>query len=336
MKKLLLSALAMLFLLSSTAQAAVNIRFAHGEAEDQTYGVYADMFAKKVEKLSNGEIKCTVFANGVMGAELQAGQKVQQGTLQMALVTSSNVGSLAPSANIMALPYLFSSPDMLMGEQGYLRESSPFRAELGRRILAESGKLRLLGVGTNGFRLLFTKPKPIQSMADLKGLKLRLPSNPVLQRLWENWGAGAYPISWAETFTAIQQGVADGYESPLDTLLKSGFYPYTTFVTENLTYTPQSFFLLVNASWFNKQPEKIQKLLVQAAAENDVEHFAWVQSQQSIVKQQLIEKGVTFYQAADIAEWEKSAVAIWPDLAKFCGGQDWVDSVLRFKKTGSF
>ena len=191
-------------------------------------------------------------------------------------------------------------------------------------------------MGTNGFRLLFTTPKPITCLADLKGLKLRLPSNPVLQRLWENWGAGAYPIAWSETFTAIQQGVADGYESPLDTLLKSGFYPYTTYVTENLTYTPQSFFLLVNERWFKKQPEKIQKLLLQAAAENDVEHFAWVQAQQDTVKKQLLEKGVTFYQASDIAEWEKSAVAIWPDLAKFCGGQDWVDSVLRFKQTGSF
>ena len=333
---LFLCALAAAFFLGTSVQAAVSIRFAHGEAEDQTYGVYATMFAKKVEQLSQGEIKCTVFANGVMGAELQAGQKVQQGTLQMALVTSSNVGSLAPSANIMALPYLFDSPDMLMGAEGYLRIGSPFREELGKRILSESGKLRLLGVGTNGFRLLFTKPKPVTSLADLKGLKLRLPANPVLQRLWENWGAGAYPIAWSETFTAIQQGVADAYESPLDTLLKSGFYPYTKFVTENLTYTPQSFFLLVNEGWFKKQPEKIQKLILQAASENDVEHFAWVQEQYDNVKKQLTEKGVSFYQASDIAEWEKKAIAIWPELAKYCGGQEWVDMVLRLKKTKSF
>ena len=337
MKSFIFAMTVLIFLFfSSIACAEVKIRFAHGEPEDQTYGVYASMFAKKLEHVSGGAMKCTIFANGVMGAELQAGQKVQQGTLQMALVTASNVGSLAPSANILALPYLFDSPETLMGDKGYLREGSPFRTKINERILNESGKLRLLGVGTNGFRLLFTKDKPVTSLADLKGLKLRLPPSPVLQKTWSAWGAAAYPIAWSETFTAIQQGVADAYESPLDTLLKSGFYPYTNRVTENLTYTPQCFFLLINNDWFKKQSPENQEFLIKAATENDVEHFAWVQEQHAEVKKALMEKGVTFHQVTDSKDWEQRAVALWPELSDICGGKQWVDMVLKFKRTNSF
>lgn len=318
------------------ASAALTITFAHGEPEDQTYGVYASMLAHKLQTLSGGDIRCTIFANGTMGSELELGQKVQQGTLNMALVSSTNVGALAPSANILNLPYLFDSPDSLMGEKGYLRSNSPFFQALSERILKESGRLRLLGAGTNGFRLLFSKPHPVTSLEELKGLKLRLPPSPVLQRTWEAWGAAAYPIAWSETFTAIQQGVADAYESPLDTLLKSGFYPYTRYVTENLTYAPQSFLLLVNEKWFARLSEEQKKLLRQAASENDTEHFHWVQVQEEDIKKALEGKGVTFYRVTDAERWQAIAMRLWPEFVKICGGETWVDQVLRFKRTGSF
>lgn len=337
MKKVLGGLLAFMFLCNiGLAQAVVKVRFAHGEAEDQSYGVYASMFAKKLEELSKGEIKCTIFANGTMGAELELGQKVQQGTLNMALVTSTNVGSLAPSANALTLPYLFDSPENLMGEKGILRSGSPFFNEFQKRILKESGKLRLIGVGTNGFRLLFSQTHPVTSLVELKGLKLRLPSSPILQRTWEAWGAAAYPIAWSETFNAIQQGVADGYESPLDTLLKSGFYPYTKYVTENLTYSAQSFLLLVNERWFSRLKPEQQALLTEAAKINDIEHFAWIQKQNIQIKAELEAKGVTFYQITDAPEWEKLAVQLWPSFADICGGQEWVNMILHYKKYGSF
>lgn len=335
MKKLFWILLAMVFLGTGISHAAVKIKFAHGESDDQTYGVYASMFAKKLEELSKGEMTCTIFSNGTMGAELELGQKVQQGTLNMAIVTSTNAGSLAPSVNALSLPYLFVSSDSVMGEKGLLRAGTPFFNELQKRILQESGRLRLIGIGTNGFRMLFSKPRPITSLADLNGLKLRLPPSPVLQRTWEAWGAAAYPIAWSETFTAIQQGVADAYESPLDTLLKSGFYPYTKYVTENLTYSAQVFLLLVNERWFSRLKPEQQALLIEAARVNDIEHFAWVEQQSEHVKKELEAKGVTFHQVTDAQEWEDIAVKLWPAFTEICGGQEWIDKVLHYREQGA-
>lgn len=89
MKRLLGLVVATLLLSSVNVFAAVNIKFAHGEPEKQSYGVFATMFAENLKKVSNGEMNCTVFPNGVVGSEMVAGQKVKQGTLQMAIVTAA-------------------------------------------------------------------------------------------------------------------------------------------------------------------------------------------------------------------------------------------------------
>ena len=133
MKRLLGLVVAALLLSSVNVFAAVNIKFAHGEPEKQSYGVFATMFAENLKKVSNGEMNCTVFPNGVVGSEMVAGQKVKQGTLQMAIVTAANAGSFSPCVNVLTFPYLFSGPEDIMGEKGYLRPGSAFREELAKR-----------------------------------------------------------------------------------------------------------------------------------------------------------------------------------------------------------
>ena len=150
--------------------------------------------------------------------------------------------------------------------------------------------MRLIAVGTNGFRLLFTK-KPVTKMGDLKGIKLRLAASPVMQRTWETWGASAYAMAWSETFTAIQQGVMDAFECPTNILLYNGFYPYTSHVAENLYYCPQIFLILVNERWYQNLSPEQKIFLNEAAAINELEHFAWVQAEYDDVRKQLVNHG---------------------------------------------
>ena len=222
-----------------------------------------------------------------------------------------------------------------MGEKGYLRPGSAFREELTKRILADTGSMRLIAVGTNGFRLLFTK-KPVTKMGDLKGIKLRLAASPVMQRTWETWGASAYAMAWSETFTAIQQGVMDAFECPTNILLYNGFYPYTSHVAENLYYCPQIFLILVNERWYQNLSPEQKIFLNEAAASNELEHFAWVQAEYDDVRKQLVNHGVEFHDINDVEQWKANAIALWPDFAEMSGGKEWVEGVMRFQKTGSF
>lgn len=316
--------------------ATLSINLAQCCPPDQAYGMYAHGFGERLAKNSNGAMDVKNLDGGVMGDEQVMAQKVQIGTLHMAAVTSNNVAQFAPSANVLVLPYLNSSPADLLGPDGLLRPG-PYLDELNRRILKESGSVRIIGAFTNDFRKLFTKDRCVQTLADLQGLKIRMPKNPVMEELWKAWGVSTYPIAWSETFGAIQQGVVDAFDSPLDVIPKMGFYKYIKYVIDT-KYLPQAAFLIVNERWFQKLSTEDRELILKTAAENDQWHYEWVEAQQKSIRSALeSEHGVKFCKLTDAAEWESKARATWPALYPLVGGgKDWVDATLKYKETGKF
>lgn len=321
---------------SQAASPRLVIKFAHCCPTDHTYGVYAHQFADRVEALSNGEIAVEVLDGGVMGTEQAIAQKVQFGTIQMAGVTSNNVAQLAPSLNVLVLPYLNSSPDDLTGEGGLLRAGA-FRQELNKRVLAESGTLRVVGGFTNSFRSLFAKDKCISTIDDLQGLKIRAPKNPVMTAMWESWGVSTYPIAWGETFGAVATGVVDAFDSPTDVILNMGFHEHIKFVTE-ATYLPLAAVVIVNTDFMNSLSDADQQVLLKAAEETDVSHARYVAENVARVRNELTENhGVTFCELKDSEVWAERAQGAWPQLYSLVGGgKEWVDMTLRYKETGHF
>lgn len=333
-----LSMLASAFVAATTAANAeprVTIKYAHCCPPDHTYGVYAHQFADKVKEMSNGEIVVEVLDGGVMGTEQAIAQKVQLGTVQMGGITSNNVAQLAPSLNVLVLPYMNDSPDDLTGEGGLLR-SGAFRDELNKRVLGESGSLRVIGGFTNSFRSLFAKDKCISTIGDLQGLKIRAPKNPVMTAMWESWDVSTYPIAWGETFGAVATGVVDSFDSPTDVVLNMGFHEHIKYITE-ATYLPLAAVVVVNNDFFNSLSEADRKLILEAAEEVDIAHAEYVKENGARVRKALTEDhGVTFCELEDPEVWAEKARGAWPQLYELVGGgKDWVDTTVRYKETGS-
>ena len=318
------------------AEPRVTITFAHCCPAEHTYGVYAHMFADRVAENSNGEIKVEVLDGGVMGTEQAIAQKVQLGTVQMGGITSNNVAQLAPALNVLVLPYMNGSPDDLTGSHGLLRAGA-FRDELNKRVLAESGSLRVVGGFTNSFRSLFAKDHCISTIDDLKGLKIRAPKNPVMTAMWESWGVSTYPIAWGETFGAIATGVVDSFDSPTDVILNMGFHEHIKFITE-ATYLPLAAVVVINEPFFEGLSPLDQAVLLKSADETDVVHAAYVAESKAKVHKALVEEhGITFCELKDPDVWAEKARGAWPQLYELVGGgKDWVDATLKYKETGSF
>ena len=313
----------------------VTIRYAHCCPADHTYGVYAHQFAERVKENSNGEIVVQVLDGGVMGTEQAIAQKVQLGTIQMGGITSNNVAQLAPSLNVLVLPYLNSGPEDLTGEGGLLR-AGPFRDELDRRVQAESGSLRIIGGFNNAFRSMFAKDQCIDSIDDLQDLKIRAPKNPVMTAMWESWGVSTYPIAWGETFGAIATGVVDAFDSPTDVILNMGFHEHIKYITE-ATYLPQAAVVIINSDFMNSLSEEDQRILAKSAEETDISHAEYVAENSARVRKALTEQhGVTFCELSDPEVWSEKARGAWPELYDLVGGgKAWVDMTLRYKETGS-
>jgi TRAP-type C4-dicarboxylate transport system substrate-binding protein len=333
-----IAALALLCVWVSGVAAAdprISVNLAQCCPPTQAYGVYAHGYADKVAKNSGGAIVVKNLDGGVMGSEQDMAQKVKLGTLNMAAVTSNNVAQLAPSINVLVLPYLNGSPAELLGEKGLLRPG-PWLDELNKRVLKESGTVRIIGGFTNDFRKFFTKNKCVQTLADLQGLKIRMPKNPVMEKMWKAWGVSTYAISWPETFGAIQQGVVDAFDSPLDVIPSMGYHAHIKYVIDTY-YLPQAALLIVNDRWWQGLTQQDRDLLLATAAENDVWHYNWVNARKQQIRTDLETKhGTKFCDLKDADEWRQRAQATWPELYSLVGGgKAWVDATLAYKKTGN-
>lgn len=321
---------------AARAEQRLSLTYAHCCPADHTYGVYAHHFADQVAKNSNGEIKIEVLDGGVMGSEQAIAQKVQLGTVQMGGITSNNVAQLAPSLNVLVLPYMNASPDDLTGDGGLLR-AGPFRDEMNKRVLAESGSLRVVGGFTNSFRSLFAKDQCIDSIDDLQGLKIRAPKNPVMTAMWDSWGVSTYPIAWGETFGAIATGVVDSFDSPTDVVLNMGFHEHIKYITE-ATYLPLAAVVIINDRFMQTLSPDDQAIILKSADETDVWHAGYVAENKARVHKSLTEDhGVTFCELKDPEVWAEKARGAWPQLYDLVGGgKDWVDATLKYKETGGF
>jgi TRAP-type C4-dicarboxylate transport system substrate-binding protein len=321
---------------AAKAEPRVTIKYSQCCPADHTYGIYAHRFAERVKENSNGEIQVDVLDGGVMGTEQAAAQKVQFGTIQMGGITSNNVAQLAPSLNVLVLPYLNSGPEDLTGEKGLLR-AGPYRDELNKRVLAESGSLRIIGGYTNSFRSLFAKDKCIESIDDLKGLKIRAPKNPVMTAMWESWGVSTYPIAWGETFGAIATGVVDSFDSPTDVILNMGFHEHIKYVTE-ASYLPLAAVVIINEPFFQSLSKADQDVLLKSANEVDQSHAEYVAENVARVRKELTgNHGVTFCELKDPEVWAEKAQSAWPQLYKLVGGgEEWVKMTVNYRDNGKF
>lgn len=214
---LVLSAL-MLICVANTAQAKVVINLGYASSPDSIYGVIADKFAELVQEYSDGEMIVKVRSNGQLGTEDEAFKAMQFGTLDMHVITDSNISPHFSLMDAFSLPYVFTSR-----ENAYHIFDGPLGDEFKTKLREETG-VWLLSFGFREYRDFYNSVRPIETMADLKGIKIRVPKNEVMLGAWKAWGAAAMPIAWSETATALQTGVVEGGDNGTSIIKSQKFY----------------------------------------------------------------------------------------------------------------
>ncbi|MDR3231174.1 MAG: TRAP transporter substrate-binding protein [Synergistaceae bacterium] len=147
-----------------------------------------------------------------------------------------------------------------------------FAGELGEKIRAQviqDTGLRIVSFWDYGFRYILTAKKPVTKVEDLKGMKFRCQPNPVQLEAFRAYGANPTPITYAELFTSLQQGVIDGTENPLVNVYMSRLYEVTRYFTKT-GHILEFNVCLVNEDWYRKLPENIRKAFDESVAEADV------------------------------------------------------------------
>ena len=266
-------------------------------APSPVWGPIADFYSKEVAaREPNLQVKW--FGDGQLGPLPQNFAEVKMGKLDMMLCDSGVLGLPKGGAhfNIVFAPYAFNS-------QAHMRKF--FGSDLFKSMLAETEKeagLKYVGwVSDRSPRLITTSNRKVVKPEDMKGLKLRVPLVKPISVVMEAWGATPIPLSAAEMYMAMKQGVVDGQDNGFDAIYGAKYYEVQKYVTP-IDYVRSGLLVLISQSTWNKLNDKEQKALLEAVDPTD----KWASKRNDEVVAASI-KGVQ----------EKGMIILQPDLEAF-------------------
>ncbi|WP_273067494.1 DctP family TRAP transporter solute-binding subunit [Thioclava marina] len=198
------------------AQAAdITIRLAHLNPEDpfgSHSGAMAAVFKSIVESNSGGRIEVQLFPNGQLGKDNEVIDQVRNGLVESVISSSGGIAQHYPLVGVFDIPFAF--PNIGVASKVITKDSS-FGKKFTADLEAKTG-LKVLGLLDSGGFFEFTNSKkPIKTVEDMAGLRIRTMTVPTQEALVNSLGANATPMPWAELYTALQTGVVDGEMNPV-------------------------------------------------------------------------------------------------------------------------
>jgi len=283
-----------------------------------------ERFAKLVEAYTGGEITFGLFPNGQLGSEQETVQNCRLGTLDFSVAAINNITPFSPTVGLFTLPYLILSVD-----EAVTLTQGPIGDELVQNTIKSAG-VRILGWSYSGFRRLSNSKRPITKTADLKGLTIRVPKNAIMIDSYKSWGVSPTPMAWDEVFTALQQKVLDGQDTPLITQYVMKFYEVQKYITK-IRYVFLLEPLVISEKLFQSQSPEVQEILMRAGKEAQEFCRQFLIVFEDSIETELTGKGLEILEPADgEKEWiEKATKAVWPKFYKSIGGKEKADAALK-------
>ncbi len=245
---------------SSGAADSYDITMASASATGCVGNLCGEKFVQLVEDATDGRIKISFYQDATLGTEIDNIQQIKTGEIQIG-VFGDNFGSqMATGIDPTLIPFIFGSVDDVKAVYS--------DATLGKAIadtVKKNANAYLIGVSNRSPRLL-TASKEIKTPGELKGVKLRLPEIKAHVTVWNSMGAISTVVALPETYSALQTGVVDAQENPIDNIFTNKFYEVNKYImkTEHL----QSLYhWCINADFFDSMSEDDQKILTDCLSE---------------------------------------------------------------------
>ena len=310
--------------LAAPAALANTFKMAIGDAAGGTQWELGTSFAKAFSEKTGGKHKVDLFPNGQLGDEQDTVNNASMGLLDFSILAINNVTPFSPTVGVLTLPYVIQSAEdakkLTQGEIG---------KQLTENTIRDAG-VRIVGWAYSGFRVLTNSKKPVTSLQDLQGLVIRVPKNEIMIATYQAWGVNPTPMSWAETFTALQQRVVDGQDNPYITISAMKFNEVQKYIT-NIRYLFSLEPLIVSEQVFQSQDPDVQQAILEAGREATEHSFKYLLETEEKIRAELTAKGMEITDPANgEKEWiEKATTAVWPKFYKSIGGKDKLDAALK-------
>ena len=317
-KKLLITVIAVLAVacIGAVASSAAGvlrdhkriIRISDGQPEEHPDNVGLEAFKEYVEENLGDKYEVQIYPNELLGSSQKAIELVQTGAIDYVVASTSNLETFNDVYQIFSIPYLFTGEDgftKVMNDDAFMKKIYDSTEESGFEAVTWFKA---------GVRNIYTT-KPVHSVRDLKGMKIRVQASPTNVKMIDMLGASAVPMSYGEVYTAIQQGVVDGAENSemaLTTMKHGEVAKYYTYTQHQIV--PDM--LVANASFLNGLPEDERKIFDEAARiANEKEIEAWDKQIEEAKKTAQDEMNVHF-EDVDITPFREKVLPLHEEVLK--------------------
>ena len=310
-------------LASGAAQAQTKEpKIGYALAVNSHYGAAAQAWSDAIAKSSNGAIKLKQFPASALGGERELIEGLQLGTVEAAIVSTGALSNFVPNVGVVDIPFLF-------------RDTQHARAVMdgafGQDLLTQFQKRGLVALawGEQGFRHLTNNKHPVNGVADLKGLKIRVTENPVHITAFRTLGASPTPMSWPEVIGALQQGTIDGQENPISVLSSAKLWQVQKHLTLTAhVYAPMA--LIVSPSFWGTLNAAQKAAFTEGAKKGAIASRAFVDNVEKKGVEEAKANGMKVVEKVDQAAFRTALEPAYKEYAKKFG-QKTLDSITSVK-----
>jgi len=271
---------------TGAAAAAKKLKWAHVYETSETFHKWALWAADEIAKRTKDAYKIEVYPASSLGKEADIVQGLSLGTVDIIYAGTAFIASTYGPIGIGEAPFMFRDFDHW---KKFAR--SPLFEQLADGYFKASEGNKIPSVTYYGVRCVTSK-KPINSPADMKGLKIRVPNAPLYLMFTESVGANAAPIAFAEVYLALQQGVVDAQENPLPTIKAKKFYEVQKYI--NLTqHITNNLVTIIGAPLWKKLSDADKKIFTEVMQDAAMKNSEEVRKQEDDLIPWFKQQGVT-------------------------------------------
>lgn len=237
----------------------ITLKIGFSTNEQDPRGLASQKFKEAVEEKTGGTVKVEIYPSGQLGgdAALIESMALDSGTVDIIITDASNFATYEPKMGISALPFNFKGFD-----DAWAFMDSDIVADVEKLMLDDN--MRVLAHFDNGFRCVTTSKVEVKSPADMKGMLIRTPENPVIMATMRALGANPQPLAFSELYMALQQGTYDAQENPVPVIYNNKLYEVQKYLSiTNHIYSGMCF-TISESTWKKLSPAQQEVIAAEA------------------------------------------------------------------------
>ena len=271
---------------------------------------------------SGGDLGVKVYPNGALGNERDTIEQLKIGGLDMMRINVAPLNNIVPETIVPALPFLFRSEE---------HTHAVLDGPVGEQILAAMEAQGMIGLAfyDSGARSLYAATKPVKTLADVSGMKIRVQQSDLFVAMIEALGANPTPMPYGEVYTALKTGIVDGAENNFPSYESSRHFEAAKYYTLTEHSMAPEVLVFSKVIWDTLEPE--QQEMIRKAAKDSVPHMRklW-DEREAKAKETVTAAGAEIIPLEDRQAW---ADAMQPVYARFASTPELQELVQKVQAT---